>query len=241
MLLGVILTTSDRIALCEFAGQQLAATLESFERNGCNLKPFIVLADDGSAACPRGPWDLIVRHTQLAGIQRSFAAAYAAVAPWCDVIWHLEDDRPLIPERCVYVPQAISAFDHDNRIGAFGLFAYWDSAQYLKLINSKGCSIIDKYKYLDLEIYILRFSEAYPWATFCFNDYLIRAKIVDGTAILGRTPVHIGEIESVMARRVRDAGFYGAYSPQLHAVAEDRDPGHSKGWTLLQEKGMRTG
>jgi hypothetical protein len=238
MVLGVILTTSDRVTLCELAGKRLADTLQSFRRNESELKAFVVLADDGSAICPTGPWDLIVRHPSLVGIQRSFSSAYAALAPWSDVIWHLEDDRPLLPERCVMVPQAVAAFEHDTRIGSFGLFAYWDSERYLQLLAEKGCTIVDKYKHLDLDIYLLKFSEAYPWSTFCFNDFLIRSKIVDGTAILGRTALHIGELESVMARKVKDGGYFAAYSPQLHAVAEDMDPGHSKGWNILKEMGM---
>ena len=168
MRLGIILTTSERLELCELCGARLLAVLEIFRNQHPDLITFVVLADDGSASNPKGPWDLVIKHIRLAGIQRSFSAAYAALAPWCDLIWHLEDDRPLIPEKCILVPQALAAFENDERIGAFGLFAYWNHSDYLKHLIEKGVGIVDRYRRADLDIILFSFSEVYPWATFSF-------------------------------------------------------------------------
>jgi hypothetical protein len=238
MRLGVILTTSGRPELCSLSAERLEKALSSLRSQIPELKTFVCLADDGTDTDISGPWDLVIKHKKISGIQRSFSAAYAAVAPWTDIILHLEDDRPVVPERFALAGQAIEAMQNDPRIGAFCLFGWWTPDEWLENLAAKGCVKSHEYKFKDLDVWLMSWANQYPWGTFNFNCTLIRSELVRECPLFGATPARIGSLEVLIAQKVRDAGLFGAHSPQLHRLANDKNPGHSPGWDLFGKMGM---
>lgn len=238
MNLGVILTTSGRELLCALSAHRLEKFLESVREQIPGLKTFVVLADDGSKQDVPGPWDVVIKHPEVSGIQRSFSAAYAVAAPWTDVILHLEDDRPLIDAAYANVGRAIEAFENDGQIGAFTLFNYFSPPEWIDFVAKKGVPILESYNFHDIDIDIMGYNAEYPWPTFNFNCTMIRSSIVRDNPLFGTQAAPIGSLEGIVAKKVHDAGMFGAHSPQLHALVEDRDPGHSPGWEKFAGMGM---